>query len=845
VRFDLKDYQADAVAQVLDRLDKARQVLGLGMTSSVALTAPTGAGKTVMAAAVIESLLFGNADLDVAPDPTAVVLWFTSDPSLNEQTRHRIMQASDRIGSGRLRVVESTFAEERLRPGHVYFLNSQKLGRNSLLVRGAGAGDPSDMLAAPDLRARTFWEVLAATIAHEGTTLYVFLDEAHVGMNTSKRDLGEKSTIVRQLVNGEAGAPPVPIVLGISATLDRFKVAMAAATDRIPMPEVTVDATRVQESGLLKDDILLSFPAETGRFDTVLLRHAVARTKESSERWSAYHAAQGGAGDPVRPLLVVQVPNRPSTELLADAVRTVLDEWPELGVENIAHVFGERTPLVIGADEVAYVAPEDVAERQRVRVLLAKDAISTGWDCPRAEVLVSFRSAQDVTHITQLLGRMVRTPLARRIPGDDRLNSVECVLPFFDRAAAEQVARRIMGEGGEPIGPRVSFATADFGPNPAVPAAVWAAFDRLPSQTVPRRGARPVGRFTALGAALARDGLVPDGHRRAIGELVAFLRGQAVEHDAALAEQLRDLLEMSGETLRVGPGIGGQAIAGSTTFALRADDRAIEAEFRVAKRLLSPQLATAYADVVEETYQDGYVEAHLRTAALARVPGVLEALEARAEALFQSWDTEHRVAIKGLPDERRLVYQDLRALAGEPRLADLQRPTVRTEPVEDAAGIRLATCPKHLLADEAGLFPIGRLNEWERTVLESEIERCVAWYRNPARASADSLAIAYRDGQGEWRRMCPDFVFFGLVDGEVRPSIIDPHGTHLGDALPKLRGLAAYAEEYGDLFHRIEAVAVTEAGIRVLDLTEQRVRDAVRAAEDALTLYDSPVACDY
>jgi hypothetical protein len=845
VRLELKDYQADAVTQVLDRLDKARRMLDLGMTGSVALTAPTGAGKTVMAAAVIESLFFGNADLDVAPDPTAVVLWFTSDPSLNEQTRHRIMQASDRIGSGRLRVVESTFAEERLRPGHVYFLNSQKLGRNSLLVRGAGAGDPDEMLAAPDLRARTFWEVLAATIEHDATTLYVFLDEAHIGMNTSKRDLGEKSTIVRQLVNGEAGAPPVPIVLGIRATVDRFKAAMEAASDRTTLPDVTVDVTRVQESGLLKDDILLSFPAEVGGFDTVLLRHAVARTRESSALWSAYHASQGGAGDPVRPLLVVQVPNTPSTELLADAVRTILDAWPELDLANIAHVFGERTALGIGAHEIAYIPPEDVAERQHVRVLLAKDAISTGWDCPRAEVLVSFRSAQDITHITQLLGRMVRTPLARRVPGDDRLNAVECVLPFFDRAAAEQVARRIMGEGGEPIGPRVSFATAGFGPNPTVPAEVWEVFDALPSQTVPRKGARPVGRFTALGAALARDGLVPDGHRRAVGELVAFLRGQAVEHEARLAAEVEDLLEMSGETLRIGQGVGGQVIAGSTTFALRADDHAIDADFRVARRVLSPQLATAYADVLEEIHQDGYVEAHLRTAALARIPGVVEALDARAEQLFQRWDAEHRVAIKGLPDERRLVYQDLRALAGEPRQADLQRPTLRTEPVEDAAGVRLATCPRHLLADQDGHFPIGGLNEWERTVLESEIGRCVAWYRNPARACADSLAIAYRDGQGEWRRLCPDFVFFEEIDGTIRPSIVDPHGTHLGDALPKLRGLAAYAEEHGALFHRIEAVAVTDAGIRVLDLTEQRVRDAVRAADDALALYGSSVAADY
>lgn len=845
MRFDLKDYQADAVADVLDRLGKARGMLGLDLTTSLALTAPTGAGKTVMAAAVIEALFFGHADLDIEPDPTAVVLWFTSDPSLNEQTRHRIMQASDRVGSSRLRIVEPTFADEQLRRGNVYFLNSQKLGKNARLVRGAGAGEVGEMLAAPDMRARTFWEVLANTIEDEATTLYVFLDEAHVGMNTSKRDLGEKSTIVRQLVNGEAGAPPVPIVLGISATVERFKQAMAAATGRTSLPDVAVDVTRVQESGLLKDNVLLSFPAETGRFDTVLLRHGVARTREASRLWADYHASQGSAGDPVRPLLVVQVPNTPSDEMLLDAVRTVQAEWPELDSDGIAHVFGDHSPLLLGGYEVAYVAPEDVAERTHVRVLLAKDAISTGWDCPRAEVLVSFRPAQDQTHITQLLGRLVRTPLARRVPGDDRLNSVECVLPFFNRAAAEQVARRIMGDGGEPVGPAVQLATADFVPNRAVPAEVWDVFDRLPSQTVPRKGGRPVSRFTALGAALARDGIVRDGHERAVGELADFLRGQAARYEARLDREIDDLLEMSGETLVVSQGIAGQAISGSERFSLRADDRAIDADFRVARRVLSPQLAAAYADILEATYQDGYFEAHLRTAALARIPEVVEALGAEAERLFTQWDDRHRVAIKGLTHDRRAVYDDLRALAGQPQQTDIQRPAVRTEATETIDGRPLPVRAKHLLSDGDGLFPVGSLNDWELTVLESEIERCVAWYRNPSRASADTLAVAYQDAQGVWRRLCPDFVFFGDVRGQLKPSIVDPHGLHLRDALPKLQGLAAYAARHVDSFHRIEAIAATDGDLRVLDLTRGDVREAVEDAGDAEAVYLSAVAQDY
>jgi hypothetical protein len=106
---------------------------------------------------------------------------------------------------------------------------------------------------------------------------------------------------------------------------------------------------------------------------------------------------------------------------------TVYEEWPGLGADAVANVFGEHADVVAGAHTVPYVQPQDVQDAGRIRVLLAKDAVSTGWDCPRAEVLFSLRPATDRTHITQLLGRMVRTPLARRVDSE-ALNAVVCYL---------------------------------------------------------------------------------------------------------------------------------------------------------------------------------------------------------------------------------------------------------------------------------------------------------------------------------------------------------------------------------------------------------------------------------
>jgi type III restriction enzyme len=64
------------------------------------------------------------------------VLWFSDDPSLNEQTRFRLLEASDRLTYSDLVTVQNTFNAETFSPGKVYFLNTQKLGKNSLLVRG-------------------------------------------------------------------------------------------------------------------------------------------------------------------------------------------------------------------------------------------------------------------------------------------------------------------------------------------------------------------------------------------------------------------------------------------------------------------------------------------------------------------------------------------------------------------------------------------------------------------------------------------------------------------------------------------------------------------------------------
>lgn len=861
MRYTLKDYQVDAVRDVLRNLTQARDIYHRhNSPTQFSLTATTGAGKTVMAAAVIEALFFGNDEFDFAPDPGAVILWFSDDPSLNEQSRNRLQAAASEL-DGRLRVIESTFAEPKFRPGNVYFLNTQKLSRGSRLVRGETLFDAAQERMfdlRPDELQTSIYDTIAGTIEDEALTLYLVLDEAHRGMGGPSRD---RSTIVQRLINGEAGAPPIPIVWGISATVERFELAMKDAQRRTALPSVVVDSALVQASGLLKDDIVLDIPTEAGVFDTVLLARAVAKVRASTAEWAAYAAAQGDS-EPVRPLLVVQLGDKPSQETLSRTLETINQHWPDLPADAVANVFGEHTDLVIGQQVVPYLAPERIQDRTDIRVLFAKSAISTGWDCPRAEVLVSFRPAVDRTHITQLLGRMIRTPLARRIPGNELLNSVECLLPLFDRPTAISMAEMLMrgstskdeseaetGSGGG-IGRRVLFDPVELRQNPAIPPGVWDAFAEIPSQTIPKRDVKPIRRLTALAAALSADELMKDALHHAHEELHKVLDGLAVRYAAEVAAARNDVVTMQGEEIR-------RKLGGNFSykpFEESADPRAIEDGYRFASRQLSPALASSYAEhlVGPDADEDALLDAHIAVAALALVPQIVADVEEEADELAREWLSITRVARKDLTDERQAEYDRLEGMSTHPERTSLVVPELAQADtkVRDAQGneTELPTRRFHVLAAEDGTYP-APLNGWEVQVLDTESARSgfVGWYRNPGRATKESLAIAYRESSsGDWKAMRPDFLFFFVTpDGNVAVDLVDPHGHHLADALPKLRGLVDFAEQFENEFRRIESIAETDGTLRVLDLTRSGVRQAVRDATDAKALYQSGVAADY
>lgn len=848
MKFTLKDYQDEAVRDVLANLRDAHEDWHgkRNRKTAFSLTAATGAGKTVMAAAVFEALFHGDDGFEFDRDSGAVVIWFSDDPSLNEQTRFRLMESSDRLRHTDLKVVEHPFSLPKFEAGKIYFLNTQKLGKNSLLVRGFEGAD--DLLARPDAQAFTIWDTIRNTIEDPALTLYLVLDEAHRGMGKENR---EKSTIVRRLINGENGVPGIPVVWGISATVERFNKAIEGMQSRSTLSPVTVDASRVQESGLLKDTIALDIPDEAGRFDTVLLGRATDKLRESSAEWAAY-AAQQGSGEPVQPLMVLQLPNTPNQKLVGEWLDTIFQKWPDLPETAVAHVLGEHKPQTFGRYTVPHIAPERVQDDTSIRVLLAKDAISTGWDCPRAEVMLSFRPASDPTHIAQLLGRMVRTPLARRIPGNDRLNMVDCLLPYFDKEAVERVVQSLRDGSGEmpPTG-RILINPVEMKPNPEVTAAIRDKFVSLPSQTRPQRGAKPPVRLTALAHELAFDGLLPGAGSKAHAAMHAVLDAIVADPAKHFTDKRASVMTVEGRTILAN--LRKNEIR-DDPFETEADDAVIGDAFRRSARILSPDIARTYtverAKRNDDTdFNDALIEAREDVAALHLLENLQVQFDAEATKRADAWLAEFKDAIKQLPDDRQDAYRQIIAMSTQPQDVDLALPVSRFEPTtvreQNGTETMIPVYSRHLLCDDNGQYP-AELNSWERKVLEAESARegFRFWYRNPARPSQDSLGIGYVE-DGETKIVRPDFIFFAEQDDKVVADLVDPHDPSRADALPKLQGLVRYVEAHPNAFRRVAAVAFVAGIWRVLELTRVDVRNAIITATSATGLYAGAMAGDY
>ena len=441
----LFSFQENALTLLEDRVNDARLLLKANHNQQIiSFSAPTGSGKTIIMTALIEAVMFGSERTSM--DLDARFLWISDSPELNYQSRRKIEQTSDRIKVSAMETIDPNFDEKYFKAGRVYFLNTQKIGKDKLLTSKG------------DNRLYTIWDTIRNTIEDFPDHFYLIIDEAHKGTKNDK-EAREAMSIMQKLILGskENDLGPVPIVIGMTATPQRFNELVGLTTATIH--RCPVSPADVRSSGLLKDKVLVNYPEDINAYRVMsMLQAAASDWKNKINHWDAYLFSQKEPS--FNPILVIQVEDEAdgsvSATNLSECLRTI-EEGSSITLrsEEVAHTFNDYGDIHANGITISHIDPSRIQETSSIRVVFFKMNLSTGWDCPRAETMMSFRRATDATYIAQLLGRMIRTPLARRVDWDDELNTVSLFLPFFNEKTVDDVIKELRDESGGDVATEV------------------------------------------------------------------------------------------------------------------------------------------------------------------------------------------------------------------------------------------------------------------------------------------------------------------------------------------------------------------------------------------------------
>lgn len=335
-------------------------------TRDIVLKSPTGSGKTIILTYFMHQY--------IQSFPKTVFVWLTPGKgNLEEQSKEKMDKYIHASQTKLLSDVMTGGFEEN----DSVFINWEKLtkkGNNAL----------------KDSERTNFLEHIAHAL-NDGLRFVIIVDESHQN-NTIKADE------IIQYFHTEK-------IIRCSATPKGI-----AKAEIIEIPEEEVIA-----AGLIKKMLIINedFPQTVTTDDQTafLLDRALAKQRD-------LRAAFLQRGTDINPLIVVQIPNK--SESLQDGIERYFE------AQGITY---ENGRLACWLSDQHENLPNIEAPDGKQEAVIIKQAVATGWDCPRAHILVKLRDNMDETFEIQTIGRIRRMPEARHY-GSDLLDS--CYLYTFD-----------------------------------------------------------------------------------------------------------------------------------------------------------------------------------------------------------------------------------------------------------------------------------------------------------------------------------------------------------------------------------------------------------------------------
>ena len=399
---------------------------------------PTGGGKTLLAAAALERL----------NRPTGLTLWIVPSRAIYQQTKnalwrreHPYRQMLERASGGRVKMLEKDVpftASDVVNYLCVMLLmlpaaNRMKGKEFLRMFRDSGRyptlfPDGDDMLADGRLLERyPDLERISADgpVKHSLFNVFkmlrpvVVLDEAHKAYGKAQ----EAADFVRAVNRLDPS-----LVLELSATPHR----------RISNLLVDIGGPD------LKKEEMIKLPVRVASYTGADWRHTLQEAHAELERLDAEgRALQGAEGRYIRPIAVVRVERTGKDQ--RDGERVHAEDAREHLIQNLG--VPADAIRVKSADKDELGREDLLSELSPVRWIITKAALMEGWDCPFAYILVLLDNTRTQTAITQLVGRVMRQPHARRT---EREALDQCYVYCWNTSvgvAVEQVRQGLEQEG--------------------------------------------------------------------------------------------------------------------------------------------------------------------------------------------------------------------------------------------------------------------------------------------------------------------------------------------------------------------------------------------------------------
>ncbi len=411
------DLPVDWVEQAWRQVAPGRTYLprknGLGEPlPTFCLKIPTGGGKTLLATKVLDLV-----NTRFLRRQTGLVLWIVPSTQIYDQTLkalkdrdHPYRQQLDMASAGRTLVLEKTsgFGPQDVRENLCVLLlmlpSANRETREQLrMFRDSGGFDrffpPEDNAAAHE------------ALVRDVTNLDTFEHTGGVWGKLAKTSLGNTLRLLRPLVILDEGHRAYS--RNAKKTLEGFNPCMIVELSATPPREanvlVEISGQALNAEEMIKLDLHIMNKASASWQDTLL---AAVEHRSSLETWAREHEAE--TGEYIRPICLVQVERtgreqRRAGVIHADDARDYLLTYPGILPEHVAVKTSQKDELK-EVDEVGGLLSRDCP----IRFIITKQALQEGWDCSFAHVLAILTNPGSTSALTQLVGRILRQPYARK-----------------------------------------------------------------------------------------------------------------------------------------------------------------------------------------------------------------------------------------------------------------------------------------------------------------------------------------------------------------------------------------------------------------------------------------------